>query len=335
MGILDTPAVQPLRAAANAVPTSPTSPVAIAGNGQATVAWTNPKAGFPITGHTVTASPGGATATVAWPAATAAVTGLTNGTAYTFTVKANNAVGSSVASAATGSVTPSADPGALSIQGCAAWWKADALTGYSDGQSVATVPDSSGNGFNATQPVSPYTQSAPTYKASWTNSKPALTFNGSNMSLITTLTQAAIGSKCTIFVACDVTAFNGDMRLISNQSSTADSVNSLIDTNASAWRAIFAGGQANTPAATLNTPTVLTITAPGYEYVSGTKSTAAHITASPATTNPWWIGAVAANKNYPGRVAEVIFYSRVLTDAERHQVEAYLGTKYAITMAVQ
>ena len=40
------------------------------------------------------------------PATTTTVTGLTNGTAYTFTVAATNAIGTGPASAASNSVTP-------------------------------------------------------------------------------------------------------------------------------------------------------------------------------------------------------------------------------------
>ena len=54
--------------------------------------------GSPITGYTVTASPGGRTASGTTSPIT--VTGLTNGTRYTFTVSADNSVGTSVASAA-------------------------------------------------------------------------------------------------------------------------------------------------------------------------------------------------------------------------------------------
>ena len=59
-----------------------------------------------ITGYTVTASPGGASATAAGSATSVVVPGLTNGTAYTFKVTATNGVGPSGVSAASNAVTP-------------------------------------------------------------------------------------------------------------------------------------------------------------------------------------------------------------------------------------
>ena len=90
----------------NAVPGAPTSVVATAGNASASVAFVAPanNGGSAITGYTVTSSPGGITATGATSPIN--VTGLTNGTAYTFTVIATNAVGNSVASSASTAVTP-------------------------------------------------------------------------------------------------------------------------------------------------------------------------------------------------------------------------------------
>jgi hypothetical protein len=90
------------------VPGAPTSPVATAGNAQASVAFTAPASngGSAITGYTVTSSPGSFTATGA--SSPLVVTGLTNGTAYTFTVVATNAAGSSSASVASAAVTPTA-----------------------------------------------------------------------------------------------------------------------------------------------------------------------------------------------------------------------------------
>lgn len=90
------------------VPGAPTIGSATAGNTQATVTFTAPASngGVAITGYTVTAMPGGFTGTSSSSPIT--VTGLTNGTAYTFTVSATNSVGTGAASAASNSVTPMA-----------------------------------------------------------------------------------------------------------------------------------------------------------------------------------------------------------------------------------
>ena len=97
-------------------PGVPTSVSAVGGNASAQVSFTAPASdgGSPITGYRVTASPGGKTATGASSPLT--VSGLTNGTAYTFTVHATNAVGNSAESAASNPVTPAAPPVTISAR---------------------------------------------------------------------------------------------------------------------------------------------------------------------------------------------------------------------------
>jgi len=93
------------------VPGVPTGVSAVAGNTEAVVSWTAPAntGGSLITGYTVTSS-GGQTATVSGTGTSVTVTGLTNGTAYTFTVTATNVSGTSAASDSSTAVTPAITP---------------------------------------------------------------------------------------------------------------------------------------------------------------------------------------------------------------------------------
>ena len=95
---------------------APTNVAGTAGNGQVALTWSAPNfnGGASITGYTVTSSP-----SVAAPAGctntanlSCTFTGLTNGTAYTFTVVAINSAGNSASSAASSSVTPLTTAGA-------------------------------------------------------------------------------------------------------------------------------------------------------------------------------------------------------------------------------
>ena len=100
--------VADIGAPSNTIPDAPTAVSATAGNAQATVSFTAPSnnGGASITGYTITSNPGSISQSGASSPIT--LTGLTNGTAYTFTVVASNSVGNSSASSASNSVTPSA-----------------------------------------------------------------------------------------------------------------------------------------------------------------------------------------------------------------------------------
>jgi hypothetical protein len=92
-------------AGTKAVPSAPTIGTATAGNGSASVTFTAPPfSKLPITSYTVTASPGGATGTGSSSPIT--VSGLSNGTSYTFTVTASTVSSTTAASASSNSATP-------------------------------------------------------------------------------------------------------------------------------------------------------------------------------------------------------------------------------------
>jgi titin len=111
----------------DSAPSSPVTPVGLPGaptgvagvdhDRSVALSWTAPAStgGSPITGYRVTPSQGGTTlASIATGSSGASftVTGLTNGTAYTFTVAAITSVGTGPDSTASAAVTPVALPGA-------------------------------------------------------------------------------------------------------------------------------------------------------------------------------------------------------------------------------
>ena len=91
------------------VPGAPTSVNAVASDASATVSFSAPAStgGAAISGYTVTSSPGGLTASGAGSPLT--VSGLSNGTDYSFTVSASNTAGTGPASSPSNTVTPKAN----------------------------------------------------------------------------------------------------------------------------------------------------------------------------------------------------------------------------------
>ena len=99
-----------LWAKGQSVPAAPTIGTPTAGSTQVSVAFTPPSdnGGSTITSYTATSSPGSITGT--GTSSPVLVTGLTNGTAYTFTVTATNALGTGSPSSPSSSVTPNPVP---------------------------------------------------------------------------------------------------------------------------------------------------------------------------------------------------------------------------------
>jgi hypothetical protein len=88
------------------IPGAPTSVTGVYGNAQVALSWVAPASngGSAVTGYRVTSNPGGFTATSSGISLT--FIGLSNGTAYTFTVVAINAAGNSLPSSPSSSITP-------------------------------------------------------------------------------------------------------------------------------------------------------------------------------------------------------------------------------------
>jgi len=112
---------------------NPISPVA--GNGQVSLSWSAPdNGGSSITGYTVKHANGTFITTTTNTSYT--VTGLTNGTSYTFIVIANNSVGSSTANSSP-SVTPVAPVNDMKITSVRIY---ETMSGQAFGANIITTP---------------------------------------------------------------------------------------------------------------------------------------------------------------------------------------------------
>ena len=130
-------------ASTDLAPAAPSRVSATRGDGSALVSWAAGEPGTqPVTRWRVTASPGGRQVSVDGSASSAAVGGLSNGTAYRFSVQAVSAAGTSPASTSSAAVTPAGAPLRMAkpraqvrgrtviVRWTAATVNGDPLTGY-------------------------------------------------------------------------------------------------------------------------------------------------------------------------------------------------------------
>ena len=173
----------------SAVPTVPTSLSASAGNTQATVSWSAPTSngGSAITGYTVTPFVGataGTAKTVTATTLSTIITGLVNGTTYTFQVYAGNAVGPGRA-ASTTATTPAAAPAAPA--------NVTATAGDAQARVSWTAPANGGSAITG-YTVTPYVGTVAQTATSVSGSTTAVTItglaNGTTYSFQVTATNA-------------------------------------------------------------------------------------------------------------------------------------------------
>ena len=143
-----TTAQMPVHTHTAPAPNAPTNVVANAGNRQVSLNFNPPSSngGSAITSYIATSNPGGLTGTSVGAATAITVTGLTNGTAYTFTVAASNAIGTSLTTGTSNSVIiPYVLTYTAGANGTLSGYTTQSVVSSASGTAVSAVP---ANGYH-------------------------------------------------------------------------------------------------------------------------------------------------------------------------------------------
>jgi len=186
---------------------------ATAGNGSASITWSAPTSGGPVTTYTITPEIGSTaqpatTVTGTPPATSATITGLTNGTSYTFTVQASNPIGSGSVSAHSNAVTPTAPTAPMAPRGVTA------TSSYESATVTWTAPSNGGS------PITSYTITP--YKGA--TAQPATTVTGNPPAIGALIRGLTSGSSYTFTVAASNAIGSGPASESSNAVTIPDTI---------------------------------------------------------------------------------------------------------------
>ena len=201
------------------------------------------------------------------------------------------------------------------LGGLAMWLKADSLT-LTDGATVGTWTDSSGNSRNAT-----LSQGTPTFKTNELNGKPVVRFAANGESGFTFPTMANIR---TVFMIVKETAVAQHFLLGDD-----NTYHFHRGTGGILWDPTYATTSVRNGTTKLNGTAVNgTTTALGSGWKIVSLVTAGNVEASRLSRDR-----SIAGRSWDGDVAEVIVYDRALTANEELLIGGYLAQKYALPSA--
>ena len=351
------------------MPPAPTSVTATGGNAQASVSWTAPTGVItqaPVTDYVVQFQPsGGSWSTFSdgtSTATSATVTGLTNGTSYTFRVAAVNGIGQGAWSSASEAVTPASLVVANIIQttaGLYAWYDAaadDTLYSAQSGGSVVTtdggliyrVADKSGNGRHL------YTfdngSSVPRLALAAKNGKNGILFD--NDSRNDTFKSAAnresgsfsTGNPLTMFAVLFVQSGRNDTYIFDDvryswfdrelSTATGLSLNGGAVSVSQPGQATWTGSNTSRAGTWMCVRAVLNGTSSSL-YVNGSYDAPGGPNSSPggSTASDYNFTRTCADIRLTGRytLGELVFFSGAISSGTAASIDSYLMTKWGIT----
>lgn len=228
---------------------------------------------------------------------------------------------------------PAAPFSPSSVAGLRGWWKADAITGISDGGLVASWPDSSGSGATASQPF----DLKPTYETGELNGQPVVRFGGGSDKALRADTAYPNGPETVFAVfrpnSAGVTGTN-TIRGGEVQTMSVRLVNGRLDITSAGTAVIGQGTTVLTANAAIVAAFAMTPGSSWAVYRNGALDGSGSTPHSygPRSTSTLGASGIFGQERFEGDLAEFLSYSGVLSSADRNAVTAYLGAKYGIAI---
>lgn len=209
------------------------------------------------------------------------------------------------------------------------WFKADAIKGLADGDPVATWPDSSGLGRDATQATA---AKKPTYRASRStfSGQPVVEFDSAD-DFVQTASFTAMAQPNTVFAVAKVGATGAQRFMIDGFDFS--NRHALFQESSTNWQ-YYAGSLVNDGTSNTNVHLFQALFngASSVLRVDGGAGTSGNAGSNNLTGLT--LGAQpSGTSNWGGDIAEVIVYNMSLSATEINGVALYLGAKYGLVWA--
>lgn len=204
------------------------------------------------------------------------------------------------------------------VAGYAGWWHADSMS-LSDGASVTTWADSSGNGKTLTSGAG-----SPVFKVNIQNGKPALLFNGTSSMMTAPL---SLTQPYTHFLVAKTVGTINNNYIIDGASNNQG----LFAFFTPSFVRMYSGSIFDVTAAIDNVVLVATILFNGSSSVFGLNGTETTGDAGAGSTTGLTVGCSGQISNFfSGYLFELISYASALSVPSRLSVVNYLRSKYGI-----
>lgn len=230
----------------------------------------------------------------------------------------------------------------IPTSGLFAWYKADAITGFTNGQALTSWTDSSSNGYTLTAVSDEgYSVSTPTYRTNQQNSLPGVDFSyyASSNDVLANINAPSTSGAATVFSVVSVSSI-GSSALIAGLYDFAGGVGSGIKYGLKVQAPPFPadlGIDFDGAAATSGIPT-----AQGTPYtIAGTQGASSNLlfyvngdqvisdTGSATSINYTAIKIIAPLSPVKFKMHELILYNRQMDATEMESILSYLRTKWA------